>query len=642
MYAWLDEEGWARSWLGESGDRELEIRVDGLSEEDDPEEAAREAVLLDAPWELLARGDAPLALDPLRLFRVARRVARRRDLEPQRLWQPRFRDLRLMFMAAAPQGQVDLDYEREEAEILKETEDNADRLRVVVEETGVLDFLRGRLASDEGPFEALHLTGHGEVDKAKGPVLLLETPEGERADAVAGELIDALGEEEWRPALVVLSACRTAMAGRAGAAADNGAYREPAGDRDRGGVRQDAGLAPGARPELAASFARQLVTQVANVVGWDGSVYDADATGFALEFYAELSRGGSVPRAAALARRALLRKNFADARQGRHWHLARVYLGPLGGGPLCAASKPRRRPGVAAARKVHLDRVRQRVPVASRAEFVGRRRSIQKVLGAFRDGAGVLVHGMGALGKSSLAERVINRQSRRPVIVFESYDALSVFDALLSMLPDDIQDDEKSKWRGKVAADDARLALALKNWLEGPLDEQPVLLVIDDLERVLQTPRPVDAYAAVAVKDKYGAALGAVLSAFGLAESASRLLLTSRYDFRLPDGRGADLAAQLVRVPLAPMTERERIKQLRASERMMGREGFEDDAASAVLLERAVAAAAGNPGLQAILTDAILNGEFAQAEQALEQLEEFRKTGLASAAIQALIDTGKA
>jgi hypothetical protein len=76
----------------------------------------------------------------------------------------------------------------------------------------------------------------------------------------------------------------------------------------------------------------------------------------------------------------------------------------------------------------------RRVPVATRAELVGRRRAIQKVLRAFADGRGVLVHGMGALGKSSLAAaRVVSRTPRQPVVIFERY-ALAIFDKVLTAL----------------------------------------------------------------------------------------------------------------------------------------------------------------------------------------------------------------
>ncbi len=55
-------------------------------------------------------------------------------------------------------------------------------------------FLGGRLTADEGPFEALHLSCHGTIDKERGPVLLLEAAEGGDAAADAGEVIRALGE----------------------------------------------------------------------------------------------------------------------------------------------------------------------------------------------------------------------------------------------------------------------------------------------------------------------------------------------------------------------------------------------------------------------------------------------------------------
>ena len=76
---------------------------------------------------------------------------------------------------------------------------------------------------------------------------------------------------------------------------------------------------------------------------------------------------------------------------------------------MCAANGERRRSLARQREQAFLDPARQHVPVATRAEFVGRRRPIQAVLRAFRDGAGVLVHGMGALGKSSLAARVVSR-----------------------------------------------------------------------------------------------------------------------------------------------------------------------------------------------------------------------------------------
>jgi hypothetical protein len=136
------------------------------------------------------------------------------------------------------------------------------------------------------------------------------------------------------------------------------------------------------------------------------------------------------------------------------------------------------------------------------------------------------------------------------------------------------------------------------------------------------------------VTAEYRVAMGAVLLAFARAQTSSRLLLTSRYDVRHPDGAGGDLAAELVRIPLAPMPERERLKQLRAAERVLGREDGTTGEAAQELLRRALVAAAGNPGLQAILTRPVLTGELAAAEQALRQISAYRETGVPPALIE--------
>ena len=119
-------------------------------------------------------------------------------------------------------------------------------------------------------------------------------------------------------------------------------------------------------------------------------------------------------------------------------------------------------------------------------------------------------------------------------------------------------------------------------------------MILDDLERILDRPAPGGAMTGVA--SVYREALGAILRAFVKARTGSRLLLTSRYDFRLPDRSGNDLAAALVRVPLVPLAERERPKQLRAAERIAGRDRARPGERAQKLLGEAVAAAAGNPG----------------------------------------------
>ena len=231
---------------------------------------------------------------------------------------------------------------------------------------------------------------------------------------------------------------------------------------------------------------------------------------------------------------------------------------------------------------------------------------------------------MGALGKSSLAARVQSRMPQhRPVVIFERYDALAIFDEVLVALDPKLQAAEKAQWREAVKADPPQLAGALQSWLSDPFDAKPILLIVDDLERILETPSQSDA--PTGVMPAYRDALKAVLLAFDRASTQSRLLLTSRYEFRLPDGEGGDLAASLVRVPLKPMAARERVKQWRAAERVRRTRDRRTRRGRRRLLSRALAAAAGNPGLQAILTKPILAREFAAAEEALRQIDVYRK-----------------
>ena len=265
------------------------------------------------------------------------------------------------------------------------------------------------------------------------------------------------------------------------------------------------------------------------------------------------------------------------------------------------------------------------------------------MLRAFREGkTGALIYGMGALGKSSLAARVTSRmQDYKPVVIFERYDALTIFDALLDALPPALKAGEKSQWREQIGkSDPAPLEYALQAWLSGPLNESPVLLVIDDLERILETPAKSDEK--TGVKTEWRAALSCVIRAFDRTPTRSRLLLTSRYDFRLPDSSGRDLSETLTRVPLKPMEAREREKQWRAAERVAGRQTEALDEKADALLARALDAAAGNPGLQAILTKPILAREYAAAEEALRQIGVYRETGAPPQEIQKLIDEGKA
>jgi len=578
--AWLNQSGWLTGWTRRGGARELEI----FSQSADPNEA--EAALLDLPWEILASEKGFLVEDSAQSLVVWRRLGLPSQAQP---WVPLHSDLALLFMAAAPEGENQLNFEAEEAAILDATRRLP--LALAVEESGALPGLEERLGTD-GPFEGLHLSCHGGIDRDRGPVLALEDETG-RPDLVSlADFTDRLGGH--LPPLVFLSACRTA------------------------------------ENEGTESFIRALARCAdANVIGWDGSVYDQDAILFASTLYRKLVEKQTVPQAVAVARREVLNAHRHNAHQGQHWHLARVYLGQKGGGSLCQIGQKKRTLRRDAGDKEFLVKTEAGgVAVASARTFVGRRRAIQTILREFAEGrkVGVLIHGMGNLGKSSLAMRIIQRLTPRyrSVVVFPPVDKirpLPIFDYLLETVPVGQRQSIEQEWREKIAGSASQLADAVEAILTGPLADSPLLLVIDDMEQILEAPAP--GQERTPVQDAYRAPLQAVIQGFDRADSASRLLLTSRYRFTLLDGKGKEWESRLFPLQLRPMEPHEQAKQWRAAQAVGG--SVEENAAE--IAARALRTAAGNPGLQEILCRPLLNGETALAAKAIEAVETFRQSG---------------
>ncbi len=124
IFIWLDESGWASRWTRGSGRRGLEVAVNETESE-----AAR--ALLGIPWEALMQKGEFLAFNKLQPFAVFRSIGRRSNATPV---TPERQDIAMMFMAAAPEGEIELDFEAEEAAILKATK--ALPLQVAVEEIG--------------------------------------------------------------------------------------------------------------------------------------------------------------------------------------------------------------------------------------------------------------------------------------------------------------------------------------------------------------------------------------------------------------------------------------------------------------------------------------------------------------------------
>jgi len=587
IHGWLDTRGLE---LLHGDDRDIRFAT---SVRPDSEQQA----FLDVPWELLADRDGYWAQDAIVAYQPARLLGY--AAHPA---IPAHGDLFVLFMAAAPIGEVELNFEAEEAGILAATRTLP--VQVVVEESGELQPMSEKLVLS-APYESLHLSCHGGVSRKDGAVLAFENAFGDCDLVTAGRLAEGLGD--IRPLLVFLSACRTA--------------------------EHTAGAMP---------FVLDLVrARVPNVTGWDGSVYDQDAIEFAKSFYGELAKRRTVPSAAAIARRHLLNlKDLkADKSVGCHWHLARVYVGASGCGALSDPSKsPRPRAG---SHQAFLDK-NSTVKVASPEEFVGRRRETQRILrelAGVPGYAGVVIHGMGRLGKSSLAARVSQRlPQHQSAVVFGKqpgqYDATSIFNKVVEALPPAQRKELRQSWGGDIRTDPSLLKDALQAILIGPAaahdpggNKAPILLVIDDLERILEPPAP--GQQRTQVQDALRDTLRAVIRAFDSVrgQTASRLILTSRYMFTLPGGDDADLADRLFELQLSSMNEKQREKLLETEARLrVPNATLTKEQADCIdsLLARAAVASGGNPGLQALLSRAALEvSALDAADAAIAAVERY-------------------
>ena len=252
----------------------------------------------------------------------------------------------------------------------------------------------------------------------------------------------------------------------------------------------------------------------------------------------------------------------------------------------------------------------------------------------FRDNdkAGVLVYGMGHIGKSSLAARIANRMPKHEtVVIYERYDGLALFDRFLAAIRGGERQGWEQKWRERISKNGATLGDALEEMLRGPFDDRPILLVADGLEQILETPRPGQTATPVrdacGIPDAWRDALGGVLRAFGAVDTESRILLTSRYLFSLPDRRGRDIVDALAHVQLRPMDSKERANQWRAAERTEDRieTDLNDDEKARVA--RVLDVAGGVPRLQHILCRPVQSDELTVVSEAVDVVERWKASG---------------
>ncbi|MDG4816135.1 CHAT domain-containing protein [Micromonospora sp. WMMD956] len=453
------------------------------------------------PWELLAREGAFLTVAGRAPLLPVRAVGTHAALTG--VVTPGNRPLRVLFMATSPEGvEPVLNFEAEEAAILAATRRTGTDL--VVEESGTLEGLRF-LTRDYGPgyFDVLHLSGHATTAGGE-PVFVVEDEFGGVARATADQLAQAM-QGHW-PRLVFVSGCLTADA-------------------------PDGGVFPSMSESLVQAGAPA-------VLGWALPVGDVSATDFAAALYRALADGQPLDRAVVEARRDL----FHD-KQSSYWHLLRVYAdrSPLAAMVTPLHTKGRKRLQVRPADQQFLDPQTQLSRVASRAEFVGRRRVIQRCLRVLRQPAdtpgaaqGLLLTGMGGLGKSSLASRLLERMpTHQRAVWFGRVDAIK-FRELTSKIRFDSAD-QTIEANKLLDNEQLPLPIRLRHLLDadGPLGGTPCLFVFDDFEAGNLDAR---ADGSRVLAPAMAEILPALLTAIRDTGSPSRVVITSRYRFPAPAG----------------------------------------------------------------------------------------------------------
>ncbi|MCL4235024.1 MAG: CHAT domain-containing protein [Deltaproteobacteria bacterium] len=474
LYEWLD--GPAKRWFN----RILEHPDGAVLRIDTAEERLRHL-----PWELLRGPIGYLHLNFAKPFTVIRRVRNTR-----REFDRANRPPRLLFVASSPLDvEPVLDFEAEERCILEATRRTT--MELVVEESGSLRGI-GERVTDFGRdyFDIIHLTGHANARDGRS-FFAMEDDTGYLNLVDANEIARVLGAR-W-PRLVFLSGCKTGFA------------------QKRGDI-----------PPLAESI---VAAGAPAVLGWALPVGDQSATMAAQYLYEELAGGRRLDEAVASARARL-----ADAKS-TSWHLLRFYGDDTEANEFVTppATAGRSHLKIRGATQEFLDNGAQ-VGVCRRENFVGRRRAIQAGLRVLRANPsdpefheGLRLHGMGGLGKSSLAARLCDRLANfTRVVCVGRLDEPAILSRLKNLLASP-----------EVIALLDMTTIPLQNRLahmfDGPLRDAKAIFVLDDFEQNLE--RASDG--GHMVRPDALTVLVALMNAIRETASDCRVIVTSRHRFPL-------------------------------------------------------------------------------------------------------------
>jgi tetratricopeptide (TPR) repeat protein len=507
LYQWLDgREGWLRRALNEADEQTIVLDLIQTSEAQglNPETERVALGLGHLPWELLhAVGGFLLEREDISVLLV--RCVQQRQTQVIGVQN---RPLRLLFMATSPEDPrvPPLGFEQEEANILQATKDQP--LALIVEESGSVAELTNLVKSyTEDYFDVFHLTGHGIIYTKKDygsllstgrtlpdntPCFITEDEVGNMQLTTVNDLAKAF-RGRW-PRVIFLSGCHT-------------------------GEVANKGTVP--------SMAQALVKAGAGIVlGWARPVYDRTGIVAAQALYQALATGATVEEAVKAAQQEMIDQECTD------WHLLRIYRDtrPINQLVTALRTRDRERLTFTASEQEFLDENNQ-VKVASRFEFVGRRRPLQRCIKALQetsDQIGVFIAGMGGLGKSTLAARLCTRvQMQRSnfarVVLIGPLDEIGLLNKLSNKFErfadvPQLLNEPKVSLKGRLQ----NFFKAIEN-----VHNQPLLLVLDDFEQNIPIAN-IENGSLRMTAEAYEI-LGAICAALEENRAESRLIVTCRY-----------------------------------------------------------------------------------------------------------------
>ncbi|CAG0974463.1 hypothetical protein METP3_01695 [Methanosarcinales archaeon] len=485
------------------------------------------------PFELLYH-DGFLIPSHIHLIRKVSDRGKKKKLEPE------IRPLKLLFMTCLPQDIYPvLELEKEEDTIFDATKNLS--LDIDIEDTGSLEGLGEWLATNK--YDIIHISGHADIEENGEPFFLMENGEGLPVHVTSQQLWEILNLN--MPRLVFLSGCRT------GEAPDHVA---------------------------ALSFAHRLVAgRVPAVLGWGLPVSDIGALIAAEKLYFELSRGENILDALQRTRHELF-KQCSD------WSLLRLFSDgtPLEV-PLVKRGQKKR---VTLRERQYISLESSQVKVLKKG-FIGRRRLVQEGLRCLRrdeNKIGLLLHGTGGLGKSSLAGKYCEHFKEHTLIVVHGELRESIF---LEALKDGFIRSDAAEGE-KILKHEEELPDKIKRLCYSAFLNGKYLILLDDFEKNLvgiKEGNPAVCAEAVPI-------LETLLKYLPNSGKMTQLIITSRYTFSLG---GKDLITdKLESIGLTSFREADEMKKISGLENIA-------NYPNSNIREKLIEAGRGNPRLMEYL-----------------------------------------